>query len=146
MSIGIFTPFRGTMLKIITHRLVFVVANRSFTKKTTQCGCISTRLRTFPQVNCAVHVLTKLEVNRIRPNVHTYDIVHAVFGNDSIPLNKLRRIVYWFDKFDEMYPDPSPKELPENQQEFFEMAVNQITDDCMTISAVVCKVGPICFI
>ena len=280
MSIGIFNPFRGTMLKRITHRLVFVMANPGFmTKKPIQCGCITTpstpyvcarfqhkevdltinktrrvgtevsandekliekvssqmgpvfplkqltksakifetiavtspnaegfgkaietfkkqdvkRLRVMdfistaitymepfgvaknvdsynhlldlfpkgryhnrnafdtlwtryrPQIDCAVHVLTKLEENRIRPNVHTYDIVHAVFGNDSIPLNKLRRIVFWFDKFDEMYPDPLPKELPENQLELFEMAINQITDNCMTISVVVCKVGPICF-
>ena len=96
-----------------------------------------------PQIDCAVHVLTKLEENHIRPNVHMYDIVHDVFGNDSIPLNKLRRIVFWFDKFDEMYPDPLPKELPEDEQELFEMAINQITDECMRVSGVVCKVCPI---
>jgi hypothetical protein len=93
-----------------------------------------------PQIDCAVQVLTKLEENRIRPNVHTYDIVHEVFGNDSIPLNKLRRIVFWFDKFDEMYPDPLPKELPEDEQELFEMALNRITHGNMIVSKISCKV------
>ena len=93
-----------------------------------------------PQIDCAVQVLTKLEENRIRPNVHTYDVVHDVFGNDSIPLNKLRRIVFWFDKFDEMYPDPLPKELPEDEQELFEMAINRMIDENMRDSVILSKV------
>ena len=93
-----------------------------------------------PQIDCAVQVLTKLEENRIRPNVHTYDIVHEVFGNDSIPLNKLRRIVFWFDKFDEMYPDPLPKELPEDRQELFTMAINRMIHEKMRDSAILYKV------
>ena len=93
-----------------------------------------------PQIDCAVQVLTKLEENRIRPNVHTYDIVHEVFGNDSIPLNKLRRIVFWFDKFDEMYPDPLPKELPEDKQELFEIAIDRISDGKMLVSRIACEV------
>ena len=93
-----------------------------------------------PQIDCAVQVLTKLEENRIRPNVHTYDIVHEVFGNDSIPLNKLRRIVFWFDKFDEMYPDPLPKELPEDKRELFEIAIDRITDKNMIVSRISCEV------
>ncbi|XP_028415912.1 evolutionarily conserved signaling intermediate in Toll pathway, mitochondrial-like [Dendronephthya gigantea] len=86
-----------------------------------------------PQIDCAVQVLTKLEENRLRPNVHTYDIVEAVFGNDSIPLNKLRRIVFWFDKFDEMYPDPLPKELPSDREDLFMVAINRMVNENMDV-------------
>ncbi len=99
-----------------------------------------------PQIDCAVQVLTKLEENRVRPNVYTYDIVHDVFGNDSIPLNKLRRIVFWFDKFDEMYPDPLPKDLPEDKQELFQMAVNRMVDENMRVSVISFKVRSSCLL
>lgn len=91
-----------------------------------------TRFR--PQIDCAVQILTKLEENHIRPNLQMYDIVHAVFGNDSIPLNKLRRIVFWFDKFDEMYPEPLPKELPKDKYELFTMAINLMINESMRVS------------
>lgn len=79
-----------------------------------------------PQIDCAIHLLTKLEDNGIRPNVNTYDIIEAIFGEDSIPMNKLKRIVFWFDKFDMMYPHPLPKNLPTDKLDLFELAIKRM--------------------
>ena len=88
-----------------------------------------------PQIDCAIHLLTKLEENGIRPNVDTYDIIHAVFGEDSIPMNKVKRIVFWFDKFDEMYPHPLPQNLPTDKLSLFELAVKRMIGDQACVTA-----------
>ena len=88
-----------------------------------------------PQIDCAIHLLTKLEENGIRPNVDTYDIIHTVFGEDSIPMNKVKRIVFWFDKFDEMYPHPLPQNLPTDKLSLFELAVKRMIGDQACVTA-----------
>ena len=68
-----------------------------------------------PQVFLALDILTKMEENVVKPSQETHDICYEVFGRASQPVQKCRRIAYWFTKLDEMFPHPLPVELPDNE-------------------------------
>lgn len=81
--------------------------------------------RSLPQLELCLDVLTKMEVNGVRPSIETYEIVKAVFGR-SLPLEKCVRIMYLFDKFRDMDPYEIRYELPTNPVELSRLALFRI--------------------
>ena len=81
--------------------------------------------RPTPQLELCLDVLTKMEVNGVRPSIETYDIVKAVFGR-SLPLEKCVRIMYLFDKYRDMDPYEIRTELPTNPVELSRLALFRI--------------------
>ena len=56
--------------------------------------------KAHPQIDCALNVLQKMEDNGVRPNSQTYSVLLEIFGRASLPVQKCRRIAYWFDRFE----------------------------------------------
>ncbi len=81
--------------------------------------------RPLPQLELCLDVLTKMEVNGVRPSMETYEIVKAVFGK-SLPLEKCVRIMYLFDKYRDMDPYEIHSELPTNPVELSRLALFRI--------------------
>lgn len=81
--------------------------------------------RSTPQLELCLDLLTKMEVNGVRPSIDTYDIVKAVFGR-SLPLEKCVRIMYLFDKYRDMDPYEIRAELPTNPVELSRLALFRI--------------------
>ena len=81
--------------------------------------------RPLPQLELCLEVLTKMEVNGVRPSQETYDIVKAVFGR-SLPLEKCVRIMYLFDKFRDMDPYEIHSDLPTSPVELSRLALFRI--------------------
>lgn len=82
-----------------------------------------------PQAELALDILTVMEDNWISPDETTYDIVHEIFGHASQPLQKCKRLVYWYRKMEEMFPNPYPKALPESDAELSKLALIRMTKD-----------------
>ena len=82
-----------------------------------------------PQAELALDILTLMEDNWISPDETTYDIVHEIFGHASQPLQKCKRLVYWYRKMEEMFPNPYPKALPESDAELSKLALVRMTKD-----------------
>ena len=82
-----------------------------------------------PQAELAIDILTEMEDNWLQPNIETYDILYDIFGHASQPLQKCRRLIYWYDKLAEMFPNPYPKVLPESDVEISRLALNRMSKD-----------------
>ena len=79
--------------------------------------------RSTPQLELCLEILTKMEENGVVPTEETYDIIEAVFGVGSLPLQKCARIVKLFHKFEDMDPYEVRSELPTSQTELSRLAL-----------------------
>jgi signaling intermediate in Toll pathway protein len=86
-----------------------------------------------PQVDLALEILTKMEENVVKPSLETYDLCEEIFGKASQPVQKCRRLAYWFTKLEEMFPHPLPKVLPEDEVELSKLALARMTKDPIPI-------------
>lgn len=68
--------------------------------------------RPLPQTELALEILTKMEEYGIRPDYNTYMLLIEVFGKTSLPVQKCRRIAYWFDKYENADPFKIDGDLP----------------------------------
>jgi len=82
-----------------------------------------------PQVILALDILTMMEDNWLLPTEETYDILYEIFGHASQPLQKCKRLVFWYHKLEEMFPNPYPKVLPESDTELSKLALARMTRD-----------------
>ena len=82
-----------------------------------------------PQAELALDILTLMEDNWISPDETTYDILHEIFGHASQPLQKCKRLVYWYRKMEEMFPNPYPTILPESDAELSKLALARMTKE-----------------
>lgn len=82
-----------------------------------------------PQVELALDILTLMEDNWICPDINTYNILEEIFGHASQPLQKCKRLVFWYHKMEEMFPNPYPKVLPESDTELSKLALVRMTKD-----------------
>ena len=82
-----------------------------------------------PQAELALEILTEMEDHWLLPNENTYDVLYEIFGHASQPLQKCRRMIYWYHKLEEMFPNPYPKVLPENDAELSKLALTRMTKD-----------------
>lgn len=82
-----------------------------------------------PQAELALEILTQMEDYWLLPNENTYDILFDIFGHASQPLQKCRRLIYWYHKLEEMFPNPYPKELPQRDTELSKLALTRMTKD-----------------
>ena len=82
-----------------------------------------------PQAELALEILTQMEDYWLLPNSDTYDILFDIFGHASQPLQKCRRLIYWYHKLEEMFPNPYPKELPKSDTELSKLALTRMTKD-----------------
>ena len=82
-----------------------------------------------PQAELALEILTEMEDHWLLPNEDTYDILYEIFGHASQPLQKCRRMIYWYHKLEEMFPNPYPKVLPESDTELSKLALTRMTKD-----------------
>lgn len=94
-----------------------------------------------PQAILALDILTLMEDNWILPNENTYDLLFEIFGHASQPLQKCKRMIYWYHKLEEMFPNPYPKVLPESDTELSKLALARMTKDDQIIT--VYKVIPL---
>ena len=94
-----------------------------------------------PQAELALEILTQMEDYWLLPNLDTYDILYDIFGHASQPLQKCRRMIYWYHKLEEMFPNPYPKELPESDTDLSKLALTRMTKDeqIITIYQVIAK-------
>lgn len=94
-----------------------------------------------PQSVLALDILTLMEDNWILPDETTYDLLHEIFGHASQPLQKCKRLIYWYQKLEEMFPNPYPKDLPESDTELSKLALVRMTKEEQIIT--VYKVIPL---
>ncbi|KAL9956537.1 hypothetical protein ACROYT_G038025 [Oculina patagonica] len=87
-----------------------------------------------PQAILALDILTLMEDNWVLPNEDTYDILYEIFGHASQPLQKCKRLVYWYQKLEEMFPNPYPKILPESDSELSKLVLARMTKDDQIIT------------
>ena len=80
-----------------------------------------------PQAELALEVLTQMEDYWLLPNEDTYDTLDEIFGHASQPLQKCRRMIYWYHKLEEMFPNPYPKKLPESDTKLSRLALTRMT-------------------
>lgn len=94
-----------------------------------------------PQAILALDILTMMEDNWLLPTEETYDILYDIFGHASQPLQKCKRLVFWYHKLEEMFPNPYPKVLPESDSELSKLALARMTRDeqIITIYKVILK-------
>ena len=79
--------------------------------------------RSTPQLELCLQLLTKMEEQGVRPSGDTYDIVKAVVGWKSLPLEKCARIMYLFDKYGDIDPYEIRVALPLLQSELSRLAL-----------------------
>ena len=94
-----------------------------------------------PQAILALDILTMMEDNWLLPTEETYDILYEIFGHASQPLQKCKRLVFWYHKLEEMFPNPYPKVLPKSDSELSKLALARMTRDeqIITIYKVILK-------
>lgn len=85
--------------------------------------------RSLPQMELALELLTKMEEHGIRPDYNTYMLLIETFGKVSLPVEKCRRIAYWFDKFENADPYKINGELPSDPLELSRLALSRITGE-----------------
>ena len=85
--------------------------------------------RSLPQMELALELLTKMEEQGIRPDYNTYMLLIETFGKVSLPVQKCRRIAYWFDKFENADPYMVNGELPSDSLELSRLALARIAGD-----------------
>lgn len=99
--------------------------------------------RSTPQLELSLEILTKMEENGVVPTEETYDIIEAVFGVGSLPLQKCARIVKLFRKFEDMDPYEVRSELPTSRTELSRLALFRMSGkdaELMEIEARQCPV------
>lgn len=84
--------------------------------------------RSTPQLELCLEVLTKMEENGVRPSIHTYKIIKAIFGR-SLPLEKCIRIMYLFDIYGDMDPYEVRGELPTDPIELSRLALFRMSGE-----------------
>ena len=82
--------------------------------------------RSTPPLELCLDILTKMEENGVKPNRDTYFIIKAAFGK-ALPLDKCMRIMYLFDKYQDMDPYEIRGELPACPVELSRLALFRIT-------------------
>lgn len=83
--------------------------------------------RSFPQIDLALDLLSKMEDNGVRPDYNTHMLLIEIFGKTSFPVDKCQRIAYWFDKYENA--DPywiSRDDLPAAPVELTRLALKRI--------------------
>jgi signaling intermediate in Toll pathway protein len=83
--------------------------------------------RPYPQIDAALRVLQKMEDNGIRPDYTTYSLMLEVFGHASLPVQKCRRIAYWFDRFENIDPYRLPQPIPNDPCELARLTLRRIS-------------------
>lgn len=83
--------------------------------------------RPYPQIDAALRVLQKMEDNGIRPDYTTYSLLLEVFGVASLPVQKCRRIAYWFDRFENIDPYKLPQPIPNDPCELARLTLQRIS-------------------
>ena len=83
--------------------------------------------RPYPQIDSALHILQKMEDNGIRPDYTTYSLMLEVFGHASLPVQKCRRIAYWFDRFENVDPYKLPRPIPNDPCELAKLTLERIS-------------------
>ena len=84
--------------------------------------------RRTPQMELALKILQKMEDEGIRPDDEVHDILLQIFGRASYPLQKCRRMVYWFDRYENI--DPYRLKLtPSSPVELSKIALKQMDKD-----------------
>ena len=96
-----------------------------------------------PQIDCALELLTLMEDNGIRPDNMTYTILLEVFGKASQPIQKIKRLAYWFDKYENVNPYKLPPEIYKSKIELYKTALLRISNntDVGLISTYICDVS-----
>lgn len=84
--------------------------------------------RRTPQMELALRILQKMEDEGIRPDDETHEILLQVFGRASYPLQKCRRMVYWFDRYENIDPYKL-KSIPSDPVELTKIALKQMDKD-----------------
>lgn len=84
--------------------------------------------RRTPQMELALKILQKMEDEGIRPDDETHEILLQVFGRASYPLQKCRRMVYWFDRYENIDPYKL-KSIPTDPVELSRIALKQMDKD-----------------
>lgn len=79
-----------------------------------------------PQIDLALKVLTKMEEWGVRPDNVTYSVLVEIFGRDSLPVDKCKRIAYWFDRFESSDPYEIKGSLPDNMEELGVLVLSRI--------------------
>ena len=84
--------------------------------------------RRTPQMELALKILQKMEDEGIRPDDEVHEILLQIFGRASYPLQKCRRMVYWFDRYENIDPYRL-KSMPSNAVELSKVALKQMDKD-----------------
>ena len=84
--------------------------------------------RRTPQMELALKILQKMEDEGIRPDDEVHELLLQIFGRASYPLQKCRRMVYWFDRYENIDPYRL-KSSPSNPVELSKIALKQMDKD-----------------
>lgn len=79
-----------------------------------------------PQIDLALKVLTRMEEWGVRPDNVTYTILVEIFGRDSPPVDKCKRIAYWFDRFESSDPYEVKGSLPDRLEDLGMLILSRI--------------------
>jgi len=92
-----------------------------------------------PQIDAALDLLTKMEDNRIRPDDLTYTILMEVFGKASFPVQKVQRMAFWFDRYENANPYLLSEDDLKDRYKVCELALRRITMDEENIKVYSCE-------
>ena len=81
--------------------------------------------RRTPQMELALRILQKMEDEGIRPDDETQELLLQIFGRASYPLQKCRRMIYWFDRYENIDPYKL-KSIPSDPVELSKIALKQM--------------------
>lgn len=81
-----------------------------------------------PQMELALKILQKMEDEGIRPDDEIQEILLQIFGRASYPLQKCRRMVYWFDRYWNIDPYRL-QSIPSDPVELSKIALKQMDKD-----------------
>ena len=87
-----------------------------------------------PQIDLALKVLQKMEENGVRPDNVTYSVLVDIFGRDSLPVEKCKRMAFWFDRFEHADPYHIPGHLPDSPEELGSLIISRITSNIADIA------------
>ena len=62
------------------------------------------------------------------PNKTTREILKAAFGNNTHPMKKYHRMMYWLPKFWNLNPFPLPDELPTEHIQLCQLGLKRIAE------------------
>ena len=85
--------------------------------------------RPTPQMELALNILDKMELEGIRPDNTTYTILLETFGKASFPLQKCQRMGYWFDRYKNVDPYKLPSPQPSDPVELCKIALRRMDKD-----------------